>query len=260
MLPKSIPFRKTVSGFLALALFSGLSACGGPSEPGGIYDPFEQANRARHEQMKRVDRAVLRPLAIDYVTTLSPVQQKAVSNFALNASMPGIVVNNLLQFRMDHALANTVRFAVNTTAGLGGIADVASTIGIPPQETDFGATLAYWNVPEGAFLSLPVIGPSTVRDATGGVVDLFLNPLRYVIPAPERYVTTVAKVGDVLGTRGRFADTVDSVLYESADSYAALRSAYLQRRRYELGGDAAAGDAYLDPYGSSDVYTDPYLE
>jgi phospholipid-binding lipoprotein MlaA len=123
---------------------------------------------------------------------------------------------------------------------------------------------------------LPLAGPSTVRDGAGAVVDLFLNPLSYVLPVPERYIATVAGAGSFLSDRARFRDTFDSVLYDSADSYAQARLIYLQRRRFELGSGAGMGyatpvdDPYFDPYAAnpeasdadplSDPYFDPYAE
>ena len=138
--------------------------------------------------------------------------------------------------------------------------NLAMFVDFPSMFIVFGGTLAAWGAPEGAYLELPLLGPSTQRDAAGKVVDLFTNPLSYVLVAPERHAGTVARVFDRVGTRDRFGDTIDSVLYESADSYAQTRLIYLQSRRFELG-DAASG-AYADPYAETvtDPYEDPYAE
>ncbi|MDU8912610.1 VacJ family lipoprotein [Aestuariicoccus sp. MJ-SS9] len=237
-------------GAVVLALVA-VSACTVPG-PGdvenGIFDPYEDANRARHERGKRSDTRFLRPVAMAYVDAVTEGVQTNVSNLADTASLPKTVVNQVLQGRLGDATRNTVRFAINATLGFAGLADVASDMGLPRDKSDFGETLFVWGLPEGAYLELPLLGPSTERDAAGEVVDLFLNPFGAIVPAPERYVYTVAKVGDTLTERGRFAGTVDSILYESADSYSQLRLIYLQNRRFELGDDTAMSAEDEDPF------------
>jgi len=109
-----------------------------------------------------------------------------------------------------------------------------------------------WGVGEGPYLELPVLGPSTERDAIGRVVDIFSNPLLFLLPAPQRYVTTLAGAASKVGDRYRFGSTIDSILYESADGYAQARLLYLENRRFQLG--EVSDETYLDPY------EDPYGE
>ncbi|MEO1364432.1 MAG: VacJ family lipoprotein, partial [Pseudomonadota bacterium] len=163
-----------------------------------------------------------------------------------NLGEPSVAINSLLQGDLRGAGLSTVRFLTNSTLGIFGLADVAAEFKLPEHDTDFGETLHVWGVGEGAYLELPVLGPSTTRDTTGMVVDLFTNPLSYVIDEPERYYGTGAGVASGLSTRGRFTDTVDSILYESADSYAQARLIYLQNRRFELGADDPGTD--IDPF------------
>jgi len=148
----------------------------------------------------------------------------------------------------------TLRFVTNTILGFGGLVDAAAELEMPEHDTDFGETLYKWGVGEGPYIELPVVGPSTARNTAGKVVDLFTNPLSYTVDSPEKYYGTAAGVAARLGDRGRYSDTIDSILYESADSYAQARLIYLQNRRFELGDDAV--DDGLDPY--SDPYEDPY--
>jgi len=140
---------------------------------------------------------------------------------------------------------------MNATMGFAGLGDPATAAGLPSQDTSFGETLAVWGFREGAYLELPVLGPSTERDAAGKVVDLFLNPLRYILPSPESVVPTVAKAADGLGKRGQFDSSISGVLYESADSYAQLRAVYLQNSRFDLGNevDSQELDLELDTEG-----------
>jgi phospholipid-binding lipoprotein MlaA len=241
-------------------MLTGCSVPGPGGAPDGIHDPYEAVNRRNHELNLALDRGLLRPAGKGSTNIIPQPVGESIGNFADNLSLPGTVVNNLLQGDLGGALKNTTRFVVNTVIGLGGLADPASEFGLHEVETDFGATLHVWGVPEGAYVELPLIGPSTERDAVGAVVDLFTNPLSYVLPSPEKYYGTGAKVLAKMTDRGRYSDTIDSILYESADSYAQARIIYLQNRRFELGG--SADDTYVDPYDDpyGDPYADPYAE
>ena len=247
----------TIVGLVGLWL---VSACAPAPVATGVNDPWEAANRRTHALNKTLDSTVLRPMGQGYVSALPEPVVTGVGNFAGNIATPGLVVNNLLQADVKGAFTNTVRLVVNSTLGMGGVFDVATMAGIYEVDTDFGETLYVWGVPEGAYLELPVLGPSTERDTVGRVVDLFTNPLGYVLDAPEKYAGPASNVLKRLGDRGRYAQTVDSVLYDSTDSYAQGRSTYLQNRRYKLGGAAAAEDPYADPYAAGDPYDDPYLQ
>ncbi len=234
----------------------GLSACGPAPVPQGFADPHEANNRQTHEINRAIDRTVLRPLSGGYGTSIPAPVKQGVQNFAQNLDAPGDVVNNLLQGRPGPALQNTLRFALNTTIGIGGLFDPATAMGVAGKPTDFGETLHVWGAGEGDYIEVLLLGPTTERDLFGAVVDLGLNPLRYVLPADQANVPTIAKFASRLGDRARYSETVDSVLYDSADSYAQARLSYLQNRRYELGqtagdtGDEAFVDPYEDPYGN----------
>ena len=157
------------------------------------------------------------------------------------------MVNQILQARLLRAARNTLRFSLNATVGLAGLLDVATPLGLPEDDTDFGETLYVWGLPEGAYMEIPIVGPATERDAVGRFVDLFTDPLRYVVPAPERYMGTAARLGDKALSLARYGDSVDSLMNDSADSYAQLRLIYLQNRRFELGDETGGGDDYIDP-------------
>ncbi len=215
-------------------------------QPDGINDPYETQNRRVHAFNRGLDRAIVRPAAIGYSSVLPDEIEDSVGNFARNLGEPSVVVNSLLQGDLQGAGISTVRFVTNSVLGIFGLFDVATDFRLPQHDTDFGETLFVWGVGEGAYLELPVLGPSTSRRATGMVVDLFTNPLSYVVDSPERYYGTVAAAASGLSRRGRFSDTVDSILYESADSYAQARLIWLQNRRFELGDTGAAAD--IDPF------------
>ena len=241
-----------------------VAGCSSAPPGGGINDPYEAANRKVHAFNRAIDNAAVRPAGIGSMT-IEPGTFDWVVNFSDNASLPGIIVNNILQADVEGASVNTMRFIVNTTIGVGGIVDWATDFGLPEHKTDFGATLAKWGVPEGAYVELPFLGPSTERDAVGEFVDLFLDPLDHVgTPAQQRYALP-AKVGEIVVERGDLGATYDSILYDSADSYAQTRLAYLQNRRFELEQSGISAPGFtVDPYGagtSVDPYAiDPYAE
>ena len=238
--------RRSKVVFLAVvaSVLAGCSVPGPAGTPDGIHDPYEEQNRRVHAFNQKVDKALFSGDGPGYSDTVPMFAQERISTFADTVSLPQTVVNQLLQGRLLRATSNTMRFTLNATIGFGGMFDVANEWGLPPDETDFGETLAVWGVPEGAYQELPLFGPSTERDTAGAVVDLFTDPLKYVVPTPERYIGTVARGLDTIGERSRF-DSVISSIYDSADSYAQLRLMYLQNRRHELGEDAPGAD--FDP-------------
>lgn len=238
------------------------AACGPAVTPSGLNDPNEALNRDIHGFNRAMDKALLRPTANAYSSILPEPVEEGVSNFARNLDAPGDVVNNVLQGRLGKAAENTVRFAINSTIGLAGVFDPATAMGVAGDPTDFGETLHRWGVPEGAYAEVPFAGPTTDRDFVGNIVDLIANPVRIVLPKPETYYATGTKLASRLSDRARFGDTVDSILYDSADSYAQLRLLYLQNRRFQLGQSNAAGAeagaaGFEDPYAD---FEDPYAQ
>lgn len=249
-----------------LALCLALAGCASkPVMQDGIRvnDPFEAQNRRVHAFNKAVDRRVIGPvarLASDRDAGADrPGAMDLVINAGANLSLPGKVANSLLQGRPEPAIRNFFRFAVNTTLGIGGLLDPAGRdFGLPEQDTDFGETLAVWGVPEGAYLELPVLGPSTQRDAAGKVADLLIDPLNHLLHRDAALAAFGLRAASKAGDRARFGDTVDSVLQDSADSYAQLRLIWLMHRRHELN----EGGAEIDPYAdaAADDAIDPYAE
>jgi phospholipid-binding lipoprotein MlaA len=240
------------SVFLLAACASTVSS----TEAGGVFDPFEKQNRKIHAFNRGLDKALVRPAARGYSALLPDPIEDSIGNFAENLGQPSVIVNSLLQGNFKGAGLSTTRFLTNTVLGFAGFVDAAAEFKVPEHSTDFGETLYTWGAGEGAYVELPALGPSTVRNTTGKVVDLFTNPLSYAVNSPDKYYGTAASVASRLSDRGRYRDTIDSILYESADSYAQARLIYLQNRRFGLG-DETANDS-TDPY--SDPYEDPYAQ
>lgn len=247
-----------------------LAACGPAALPPGdsIVDADEAQNRSVHQFNLSLDSALVGPASRGYGTVVPSPVRRGVDNFAANLAQPSYVLNNILQARLGQATHNTLRFVVNTTIGIGGIFDPATAIGLDARETDFGETLHIYGAPEGDFVMLPVFGPSTTRDTVGLVVDIATNPVRHILPSPESRYVTGAEVLQRFGDRYEFDDTIDNLLYGTADSYAQLRSLYLQNRRFELGGPVLGFDPATDDEndtapnaaGLSDIYADPYVD
>lgn len=259
-----------------LGVLAALTACGPATLPPGdsVVDRDEARNREVHQFNVGVDRYVVSPLANAYGDTVPNPVRTGVSNFASNLNQPGYVLNNIFQVRIGEAAQNTLRFLINTTVGIGGIFDPATALGVTASETDFGETLHVYGLPEGTYTELWFLGPSTSRHALGRVVDFAMNPTRVFIDTPQStYVGTTGALNG-LNTRYELRGVIDGVLYDSADSYAAARSLYLQQRRFQLARGSERDDGLLnvlidlDGGGmtepgvvggpGSDIYVDPY--
>lgn len=216
---------------LAVALLAGCAIA-----PPRTDDPLQKVNRKVYAFNDTLDKAVLRPAAVGYRKVTNPPVRRSVNNFFTNIQMPITVANDLLQARPSEALGSTGRFLINLTIGVGGLFDPATKMGLPLQKTDFGITLARWGVPEGDFLMLPLLGPSTVRDVWHYPVDgYFFDPLSIV--ARTHYFSYgqyyLPQVLYVVSMRSQLIDA-EGFLQTAYDPYAFLRDAYRQRRLYML--------------------------
>src|SRR5262249_25497303 len=151
--------------FFAVALLAAVTGCattGGPVNP---RDPWEPMNRQILQFNEGVDAILLKPVATVYRQHVPPLVRTGVSNFFGNLTDLWSSVNSLAQLNVPHALENFMRFNVNTFFGLGGILDIASEMNIERHREDFGQTLGRWGMPAGPYIMLPLLGPSTLRDA-----------------------------------------------------------------------------------------------
>ncbi|MGR3634713.1 MAG: MlaA family lipoprotein [Shimia sp.] len=235
-----------------------VTACGSANkvDRGLVYDPYEDNNRTAHNFNKGVDRILLSPASNGYGTVVPQEIRDRVTEFSDHLSLPNDIINNTLQGDLPAAGNSAARFVMNTVLGFGGFVDVASLFGMKRHDTDFGETLHVWGAGEGAYVELPFLGPSTTRDSVGLMVDIVMDPFFVVLRDPQRYIGPTAYVVNAMGNRYDYSDTVDSILYDSADSYAQARIIYLQNRRFELGIDTTSedGEAGFDPY--EDPYDD----
>lgn len=212
-----------------------LSGCA--SEPSQPKDEWEGWNRNVHGFNDDLDKAVLKPVAKGYQKWVPEPVNQGITNFFGNITDIGVTINDLFQLKMVQGGMDLSRFLINTTAGVGGFIDVASMIDLPKHNEDFGQTLGFWGVPSGNYLVLPLIGPSSPRDAVGLLGDALLNPLTYVSFGSSAAVSAAisgAKVVEVTDTRADLLTSEKIVDEASVDRYDFIKNAYLQNREYQV--------------------------
>jgi phospholipid-binding lipoprotein MlaA len=232
---KMIAARLLLLVLLALPLANCATAPEGDAEAMLRYeeanDPMEPWNRGVLEFNRGFDDFVLRPIAVVYRHILPDVVRERIHLFLMNLRTPVILANDLMQGEPERAGETLGRFVINSTVGVGGLFDVATEWGLEPHNEDFGQTLAVWGAGEGPYLMLPFFGPSNPRDATGIVVDIFLDPLNYLLD--DKYL--IARTGTrIVDERERNIENLDNLEATSIDFYAALRSLYRQYRDNEV--------------------------
>jgi phospholipid-binding lipoprotein MlaA len=196
-----------------------------------IIDPLEGLNRAVFGINEAVDILYLGPASTIYHEGVPDPIQDVVRNFFRNLEMPVIAMNKLLQGNVDGFGTAVGRFFVNSIAGVGGLADVASSAGLPYEDTDFGITLASWGVDPGFYVVLPLLGPSSARDGIGKGVDWLADPVRIVAYNNDLEAGMIAVSAlRLLDTRAGVDAAIQDTRTNSLDTYAAMRSLYAQHR------------------------------
>jgi len=231
MSPSFFPkFLRALLPLTALALLAGCAIAKPRTD-----DPLEKYNRKAYAFNNAVDKAVIRPVAVGYRKVTNPPVRRGMSNFFTNIRMPITVVNDLLQARPKQAVQSSGRFLVNLTIGFVGFMDPATRLGIPLDETDFGITLAHWGVPEGDYLVLPLVGPTTVRDVWRLPVDSYFDPLS-IYPRDHHFKHGqyyIPQVMYLVTLRSRGIDA-ESFLQSAYDPYVFIRDAYRQQRLNQI--------------------------
>ncbi len=167
-----------LSSFLGLCILGSVGCANAPRDYApGHYDPLEKVNRGVFKFNSGLDKILLRPVAKGYQTVLPRPVRTGVRNFFSNLRYPITIVNDVLQFKLKQAAADTGRLVINTTLGLGGIMDPATEAGLKKNQEDLGQTLAVWGVPAGPYIYLPLLGPTTLRDGPAMVADRYVDPL-----------------------------------------------------------------------------------
>ena len=218
-----------------------------PDQRTNPRDPFEPFNRGVYRFNDAVDRAVLKPVATGYRDITPPLIRTGVGNFFRNLTEPWSFVNNVLQGRVQDAGETWIRFAVNTVFGLGGILDIAGEANIDRHKQDFGQTLAFYGVPTGPYLIIPLLGPSTVRDTAALPIDWKGNLLSHVDDVSLRNSLTGLRIVDTRANLLRVSSVLDGA---ALDQYSFTRDAFLQLRRNQRK-DTTENDGDLDDDGAS---------
>lgn len=219
-----------------------------------VNDPLEGFNRGVFAFNELVYAGILGPVA-DVYNVLPSEARTAVSNFFSNLKGPLIFINDLLQGEIMRALNTLTRFALNSTIGVVGFADVASTVGLEGHKEDFGQTLAVWGVGEGFYLVLPILGPSNPRDAVGQyVVDTLIDPVNIYLDNHDEsnYKVIRAAAAGFTGFAG-IRDDLVALKENSVDYYAAVRSLYRQRRAVEIANGTNIDLPVVPDFDSSDL-------
>ncbi|MDA9975222.1 VacJ family lipoprotein [Alphaproteobacteria bacterium] len=209
-----------------------LGACASATSDGasGNDDPLEPLNRVVFAVNDVLDQVVLRPVSYVYKVAVPDPVRDVVRNFLRWLKSPVILANDVMQGDWNHAGVTTARFLVNGT--LFGIVDAADGLGLAYREEDFGQTLGTYGVPDGAFLMLPLLGPSNVRDMTGLVVDYFIDPFNYLGERDFIRPFGMARGGmQAVDFRAENFDRIDDLRSDSIDFYAKVRSIYRQQRK-----------------------------
>lgn len=203
-------------------------------------DPFERFNRKGFAIQEVLDRYLVGPAGRVYrVLTPGPIG-KAIHHILVNLTEPVVVINDMLQLRPARAGAATIRFVVNSTAGLGGMIDITGQTGLPHHPSSFGDTLGRYGVRSGPYLFLPLVGPSTIRDLFGNLVDAAIDPLHFTQYRYRQQASIAAAVAGGLDQWSSSQDDLRTLLSNAADPYATLRSTYLQHREAEISGATSA--------------------
>ena len=213
-----------------LLCVSALGGCAGGA-PLVAHDPLEPLNRQVFKFNDALDAAIVKPVAIAYRDhTPTPLRQ-GIGNVFNNLQDSWSVVNNLLQLKIVYAYDSLARVAINTLVGVAGVVDVASEMGIERHTQDFGHTLGVWGVPPGPYLVLPILGPSSLRDAVALSVDWQGDPLGQL---PNESVRNAALLLRGLDTRAGLLKATSMLEEAALDRYTFARDAFLQNRRNNI--------------------------
>lgn len=191
-------------------------------------DPLEPMNRAVFKFNDTLDQAILKPVATGYKAVTPEFARQSVSNVFNNVGGVWSTLNAGFQLKGEKFLQGFFRVCTNTIFGIGGLFDVATALGLPDPQEDFGQTLGYWGVKPGPYIVLPFLGPANVRDGVGRVADAYGNPVSYLDSDKAKYGLLTL---DVINTRASLLDVEAAAEHSMFDKYIFFKDAYMQRRQ-----------------------------
>jgi phospholipid-binding lipoprotein MlaA len=206
-------------------------------------DPIESVNRAILGFNEQLDRFVIAPISRGYSAVMPDQGELAVRRVFRNLGEPISFLNHTLRLEPVPAGETLGRFVMNTIGGVGGLIDIATPAGLPEHQADFGGTLHSYGTPSGPYLVVPVMGPSTARDAVGDLVDGVLGPQRYLLSGASQIALGTS---GGISARTEYGQSLEALREQSIDYYAALRTAYYLSRESELAGTSAGPSAAFD--------------
>jgi len=234
---RGIAGARALTLWIAIAASFAATGCATPDRP----DPLEKMNRGIFAFNETLDRYALEPAAKGWDFIVPGVVQDGIENFYRNLGMPLVVANEILQAKPARVVEDVARFVFNTTFGLGGFIDVATRVGIPDNDEDFGQTLGYWGVPPGPYLVVPILGPYTLRDGVGEIADTtagafaYMNFFWFDVVGLSNWETTGASIGSyafrMLNLRAIYLEEIAGSREDAFDYYAFVRNAYLSNRQ-----------------------------
>lgn len=212
-----------------LTIASGCATTATTDSTAGNKDTFESANRLFFDVNETLDKHLMKPIAEAYVEITPKPIRTGVTNFFDNLAYLNVIFNSLLQGKFTQAVNDSLRFVFNSTLGIGGVFDVATTdLGLARHEEDFGQTLATWGVDEGSYLYIPFLGPNTMRDVTDKGPSTLLNPFFYVTSTVLLPISAL----DAVNKRANLLEASNIRDEAAIDPYVFTKEAYLQRRDY----------------------------
>ena len=191
-------------------------------------DPFQNLNEKTHNLNQSLDKSIATPIAKIYRKVTPNFLEVGVTNFTDNIEDINIALNNLLQAKIKDGISDILRFTINSTIGLAGFFDIASSMGFQKHSEDFGQTLAVWGVSDGPYIVLPILGPSTLRDTLARIPEAFMTPLLLIDHDRTGYELTAI---DLLDKRARYLGLESIVV---GDEYLFYRDAYFQSREFDI--------------------------
>ena len=229
------------SALTLLLCISALSGCTSTAttDPG---DPHEAANRKVYAFNDSLDKNIMTPIAEKYVSATPEPVRNSVTNFFSNVSYLNTIVNDLFQGKIRYFAKDSGRFVVNSTVGLGGLFDPATSLGLPQRNEDLGQTFGVWGAGEGAYLTLPLLGPSSYRDLPAPLMGMALNPLTYLAPV----ISVPLGAVNAVNTRANLLDASRFRDQAALDPYTFVREAWRQQRIYEIYDGNPPGDGFDD--------------
>lgn len=220
-------------------------------------DPNEQTNRKFYNFTDAVDRNVLAPVADVYIKYIPNPMQRSIGNFYDNLAYPNVILNAFLQGKVRQGFQDSLRFVVNSTIGLGGLFDMAAPMGLVQHDEDFGQTLGVWGVNTGSYLFVPLIGPSSYRDAPGIPVSVFSNLLFYAGTVASTAIVGPVTVLGIIDKRARLSGPMRVRDQAALDPYLFVREGFLQQRKHLIYDGDPPPEVYDDPIDDDSVQNKP---